>query len=571
MGLLSTRFGRKADARTPGLGWPHIGWAPPGGWSMATTTGEVITEDKANTVAAWFAGVRVIAQDVSTLPLITYRRSGRDKDRATDHRMYSILHDAPNPEMTSVVFRETLQGHLLTWGNAYAERELDRAGRTVALWPLRPDRMSVTVEDGRRVYDYIVREGAAPTRLDPSRVFHIPGLGFDGLVGYSVLSMARETLAATGALREYGGRLLENDARPGVILTHPNTLSETARDNLRQSWEDNHGGFSNAGRTAILEEGMTVTTLGLPREDLLFLEAQKWQVSEVARWLRLAPHKIGDLERATFSNIEEQNIDHVSSTLRPWCTKWEQQIDKDLLPEPDIFAEHLMDAALRGKTLERYQAFSTAIQNKAMTPNEWREKENWNPLDWGDEPVLTPNNNAADSDSMAVQVEMVGQLIRAGFDPVDAAQAVGLPAIAHTGDAPVTTREDDPPAPPVREEGKSAVADIHIDSVKLADGAAEKIAEDAAEAIGQTVVDTRRDLNQRLVTNQKHTDERVGAVEAKLALIEAYLAPKTVRFVRDENGHATHVVEEQGGKTTRKVISRDLDGRVLGLTVDEAV
>jgi HK97 family phage portal protein len=399
MGLFARRW---ADRKAGDVGYPATGWAPPFGWSRSTSTGLVITEDNANTVAAWFAGVRAIAQDVSTLPLITYRQQGRDKVRARDHRVYGILHDAFNPEMTSVVARETMQGHLLTWGNAFAERELDQRGRLLHLWPLRPDRMRVSLTaDGRRKYEYQVRPGTAYIEMDPKRVFHIPGMGYDGLVGYSLLTLARETLAATVSLREYGGRVLANDARPGVILTHPNTLSPVAKKNIEDSWSDKHGGFSNAGRTAVLEEGITVTSLGLPREDLLFINGQKWQVTEIARWLRLAPHKIGDLERATFSNIEEQNIDHVSSTLRPWCTRWEQQIDKDLLPEPDLFAEHLLDAALRGKTLERYQAFAIAVQNKAMVPNEWRAFENWNPVDWGDEPVLTPNNSAAEQGEAA--------------------------------------------------------------------------------------------------------------------------------------------------------------------------
>jgi HK97 family phage portal protein len=381
-------------AERKSVGYPNIGWAPPRGYTPVTSTGIVVDQDKAFTIAAFYAGVRVISEDVACLPLILYRRNGTAKERAQDHPLYAVLHDAPNPEMTSVVFRETLQAHLLTWGNAYAERELDRVGRTVRLWPLRPDRMDVTVKDGKRVYEYRIREGEAPTPLPAERVFHIPGLGFDGLVGYSVIRMARETLANTIALREYGSRTLANNARPGVVLTHPRVLSDIAKKRVTDDWEKTYGGFSNAGRTAILEEGITVTSLGLPTEDLLFLDSAKWQVNEVARWLRLAPHKIGDLEHATFSNIEEQNIDHVSSTLRPWATKWEQQIDKDLLPDPGLFAEHLMDAALRGKTLERFQSYAVAIQNKAMTPNEWRAFENWNPVEWGDEPIETPNNSA---------------------------------------------------------------------------------------------------------------------------------------------------------------------------------
>lgn len=390
MGLLAQRLGRK------GIGYPNPGWAPWPGYTPVTSTGIVIDQDKAYTVAAFYSGVTVISQDVAKLPLIVYRRNGRAKDRAEDHLLYPVLKKKPNPEMTSVVFRETMQAHLLTWGNCYAERELNGMGQTVALWPLRPDRMTVEVKDGKRVYSYRVRPEVKPIDLPSNRVFHIPGLGFDGLIGYSPLRMARETLSTAIALREYSSRVLQRDARPGVILTHPDTLSKTAKDNIRDDWESTHGGFTNAGRTAILEEGITVTTLGLPREDMLFLAGNQWQVTEIARWLRLAPHKIADLEHATFSNIEEQNIDHVSSTLQPWLVKWEQQVDKDLLPEDDVFAEHLMDAALRGKTLERYQAYQIAVQNKAMTPNEWRERENWNPVEWGDEPVLTPNNSAPD-------------------------------------------------------------------------------------------------------------------------------------------------------------------------------
>lgn len=398
MGLIAQRLGRKS------IGYPNVGWAPPFGYTPVTSSGIVVDSEKAYTVAAFYGGVRVIAEDVAKLPLIVYRREGRAKERATDHPLYRVLHDAPNPEMTSFVFRETLMAHLLTWGNAYAERELDGMGRTVRLWPLRPDRMEVKVKDGQRTYSYRVTPETKPVDLEPRRVFHVPGLGYDGLVGYSPIRLMRETLGNALALREYGSRVLQNNARPGVILTHPRTLSEPAKKRLADDFAATNGGFTNAGRTAILEEGITVTALGLPREDLLFLEGHKWQVTEVARWLRLAPHKIGDLERATFSNIEEQNIDHTSSTLQAWLTRWEQQVNKDLLPEPDIFAEHLMDAALRGKTLERFQAYQIAVQNKAMTPNEWRAFENWNPVPWGDEPVLTPNNSAPEPASEPVGV-----------------------------------------------------------------------------------------------------------------------------------------------------------------------
>ena len=378
-----------------GVGYPNPGWAPPAGYVGQSAAGITVTHDRANTVSAWYAGVRVISEDVASLPLILYQRLPRSKERAPDHPLYRLLHDAPNPEMTSMVFRETLQAHAIAWGNGYAEKELNGSGRTIALWPLRPDRMEAYWgEDGKRRYRYRRTQFAAAVDIPARRIFHLPGLGFDGLQGYSVLSLAREELGAAIALREYGNRVMANDARPGVILTHPGTLSATARKNITDSWDDKHAGFTNAGRTAVLEEGITVKEIGFPPEDVQFLESQQWQVTEVARRLRLAPHKIGDLSRATFSNIEEQNIDHVTSTIRPWCVRWEQQLSKDVIEDPAYFAEHLMDALLRGKTLERAQANVLKVNAGAMVPNEWRLQDNENPLPWGDDRVSTPNNTA---------------------------------------------------------------------------------------------------------------------------------------------------------------------------------
>ena len=376
-----------------GIGYPHLGWAPPPGWIGPTAAGIVVNEDLANTVSAWYAGIRVISEDVAGLPLVLYRRNGRSRERATDHPLYALLHDAPNPDMTSMVFRETLQAHALAWGNGYAEKELNGAGRTIAMWPLRPDRMDVVWENGKRVYLYRQAAFSEPIRIPAERIFHIPGLGFDGLKGYSVLRLARETLGASIALREYGSRVLANDARPGVILTHPGNLTDKAAANLKASWVEANA-HDGAGRVAVLEEDIKITTIGFPPEDVQFLQSQQWQVTEVARWLRVAPHKIGDLSRATFSNIEEQNIDHVTSTLRAWLVRWEQQLNKDVVQDPNLFAEHLMDALLRGKTLDRYQANVFKIQMGAMVPNEWREQDNENPLPWGDDRVNTPNNTA---------------------------------------------------------------------------------------------------------------------------------------------------------------------------------
>ncbi len=436
-----------------GVGYPAPGWAPPYGYVGTTVTGAVINEERANTVAAWFAGVRKISQDVAKAPLHVYIRSTdaqgrRITTRAEDDPLYALLHDAPNPEMTSMVFRETLQAHAIAWGNGYAEKELDRVGRTVGLWPLRPDRMDPRWENGRRVYYYTPVNAATAIRMESDRIFHLPGLGFDGLKGYAVLRLARETLGAAINLRDYGNRVVVNDARPGTVLSHPGVLSKTARTNIEDSWAAANQ-REGPGRTALLEEGITLTAFGYPPEDIQFLESQQWQVTEVARWLDIAPHKIGDLTHATFSNIEEQNLDHVTSTLGAWFVRWEQQLNKDVIARPGMFCEHNLDAQLRGKTLERAQANAIKTQWLATTPNEWRAQDNQNPLPWGDEPVRTPNNSAgAEGVGMGEQVNAAGILIRSGFEPAAALAAVGLDPIAHLGLLPVTVVPEDNPGGP---------------------------------------------------------------------------------------------------------------------------
>ncbi len=534
MGLIAQRLGRKASHQ---VGYPATGWRPPMGISGVTATGVTITQDRANGIAAWYAGVSRISKDVAKLPLITYRRDGRNKERATDHPMYRLLKTEPNPEMTSIVWRESAMGHLINWGNAFAERELNGNGETVRLWPLLPDRMRVEREEGQRVYYYRIRPEVAEVRLTADRVFHIPGYGFDGLMGYPLMTLARETLGQTIALREYQSRVLANDARPGVILSHPGTLSDPARKNIEESWADNHGGFSNAGRSALLEEGMTVTALGLPRQDMLFVEAQKWGVAEAARWLELAPHKIGDLSHATFSNVTESNLDHLSSTLMPYLVKWEQQIDKDLLPEPDMFAEHLLDAVLRGNALERYQGFAIMAANKALTPNEWRAFENMNPVDWGDEPIETPNNSAGD---------FVNETPKSDTNIlVDAASPVIV----------------------------NSAPEVHVDSVVVGEKAAETMATAATEGIAEgigTVAGTLSENNAITVASFAAAAVTIRELKADLteakAREEELLLPVDKSIEYDEKGAPSIIVEQQGTRITRKRVTHDAEGRIAGMT-----
>ena len=347
-----------------------------------------VSEEGAMRLAAVYACVRVLAETVASLPLVVYERLDRGKERAVEHPLYRLLHDAPNPVMTAFEWRETLMGHLALWGNAYCEIEYDGGGRPLALWPLRPD----GVEDIRRgsqglTYVYRLPDGKQVV-FPGERVFHVRGLSPDGIRGYSpIADFARRLVKMGLAVQEFGDNFFANGARPGGVLQHPGKLSDEAYDNLRSSWAGRHEGLSNAHRVAILEEGMTFQAVGTPPEEAQFLESMKMNRAQIASIFRVPPHMIGDLERATFSNIEQQSIEFKTYTMEPWLVRWQQAINTRLMVEGErdtYFAEFVTDALLRGDTASRYAAHAIARQNGWMSANDIREIENMNPIDGGD-------------------------------------------------------------------------------------------------------------------------------------------------------------------------------------------
>lgn len=367
----------------------------------ATSAGVWVSEDTALHYAPFFAGVRVIAEDVASLPLITYERLARGKRRAPEHPLYRLLHDQPNEYMTSVVLRETLEGHALTWGDGYGYIVRDGAGDVTELWPLRPDRTKPEIKrtgPGQMtlMYRYSDEVNGIHRMLHPDEVLHIKGLGGDGIRGYSVIGMARQSLGLGVAAEEFGARLFSNGSRLSGVLRHPSRLSKEASERLKVDWENMHRGLDKAHRVAILEEGLEWQQIGIPPEDAQFLETRKFQVTEMARWLRLPPHKLADLERATFSNIEHQAIDYVTSALRIWLVRWEQAILTRLFTSTErerYFAEHLVDALLRGDTKSRFEAYAIARNWGWLSADDIREMENANPLpDGRGEVYMVPLN-----------------------------------------------------------------------------------------------------------------------------------------------------------------------------------
>jgi len=360
-------------------------------------SGVHVTPESAMRSSAVFACVRVLAETVASLPLITYRRQTRGKDRAHDFYLYPILHDTPNPEMTSFTFRETLTAHVALWGNGYAEMQLDGAGRVTALWPLLPNRtMPERLGNGTLIYKTFV-PGTGYRGLSADRVLHVRGLGMNGVLGLSPIAQARNAVGLSLATEEFGGRVFGNGSMPGVVLKYPGNLTDEQYDAAQASWQAAHGGLSNAHRVAILEGGIEAERLGIPNDDAQFLETRKFQLEEIARVFRVPQHLIGYLERSTNNNIEQQSLEFVIYTMLPWFSRWEQEISRSILLERErreYFAEFLIDSLLRGDTATRYEAYGKAIASGWMNRNEARERENMNPGDPALDKFLEPLNMA---------------------------------------------------------------------------------------------------------------------------------------------------------------------------------
>jgi len=356
-----------------------------------TASGKTVNERTAMQTTAVYACVRILAETIASLPLNVYRSTDNGKEKAIDHQLYYLLHDEPNPEMTSFVFRETLMSHLLLWGNAYAQIIRDGRGKVLALYPLLPDRMMVDrTTEGQLYYEY--RKDTGYVILRPEDILHIPGLGFDGLVGYSPIAMAKDAIGMAIATEEYGGKFFANGASPGGVLEHPGVVKDPAR--IRESWNAVYQGSGNAHRIAVLEEGMKFQSIGIPPEQAQFLETRKFQTEEICRIFRVPPHLVANLDKATFSNIEHQSISFVVHTIRPWLVRLEQGMNKALLSPSEkgqYFVGFVVDGLLRGDYASRMQGYAIGIQNGFLSPNDVRTLENMNTIEHGD--IYAMNGN----------------------------------------------------------------------------------------------------------------------------------------------------------------------------------
>jgi HK97 family phage portal protein len=366
------------------------------GGSLASG-GVSVTPESSLTFSAVLACVRVLGESVAGLPLITYRRlPDGSKERATDHPLYAVLHDAPNEDMTSFQWRETSMVHKLLWGNAYSEIITDGAGRVRELWPLLPQQMTPKRDRmGTLYYEYRDPMGT-PIEYRREQIFHVPGLSMNGMVGMTMIGIFRESVGLGLTLNRHGSRMFANGARAGGVLETPGQLSEPAYNRLKGSFDQQYAGVENAGKTILLEEGTKFSPVTMPNDDAQFLESRRFQVEEVARIFRVPLSFIGDLSHATFSNIEQLSLDFVVHSLRPWLVRDEQAIRQRLLLPSErnqYYAEYLVDGLLRGDIVSRYNAYATGRNWGWLSADDVRAMENMNPLPDGQgQDYLTPLN-----------------------------------------------------------------------------------------------------------------------------------------------------------------------------------
>jgi HK97 family phage portal protein len=371
-------------------------WYGPRGFESAA--GVFVSPDRAMRATAVYACVRVISETVASLPLIIYRRlPDGGKERAVNHPLYKVLHDSPNQWQTAYEWREMTQAHIELRGNSYSrivpspQRAIDQ------LVPIHPDRVQVLrFPNGRLQYKVTSLIDGSIEYLAPEEVYHERGLSADGLTGVSPITLAMDTIGTELAQQDYVARFFANDSKPPGVLESPKPLNEAGYERVRKGWQQAQT-QENRHKIAILEDGMKYTPIQISPKDTMIIESRQFSRSQIASVFRVPLHKIGDLTRATFSNIEQQSIEFLTDSIRPRLVRIERRIQQDLLDPLDLgdgneyFCEFLIDALLRGDQKSRYESYSVGRNWGWLSVNDIRKMENMNPIDNGDE-YLRPLN-----------------------------------------------------------------------------------------------------------------------------------------------------------------------------------
>ncbi len=361
--------------------------------NAAQQSGESVDEYTALTYSAVYNAITLIAGTISSIPLHLMQRGGDGKRQATEHYLYDVLHTQANPYMTAMALRECLLSHVLAWGNGYAEKVRDGSGRIKELWPITPNRVSPKMEDGRLAYEITIDGDRQVFYRD--KILHIPGLGFDGFVGYSVVGMAAKSIGLGMAMETFGSNFFGNGTHPSAIVTHPNRLGEEAHKNLKDSLAASYSGLGQSHKMLLLEEGMKIEKLGIPPNDSQFLESRQFGITEIARWFNLPPHKLKDLTKSSFNNIESEQTSFVMDSLLPWGVRLEQNYNMQLLLKRQraagFYFKHIFEGLLRGSHKDRSEFYGNMLDRGVFSINDVRELEDMNPVEGGDKRLVPLN------------------------------------------------------------------------------------------------------------------------------------------------------------------------------------
>ena len=443
IGFLRSMLGRVWPGKPLSDPNPYTYWG-----GRDSTAGATVTRDSALSLSAVFAAVGLLSRLIASLPLHVYHVYGRSKEKATSHPAYRILHHSPNPEMTAFSFRQCLEFHRLLCGNAYAEVVWAGNGKPAAVWPVEGWR----VRPKRRENGDLYYEIDGEREIETEDLLHIPLMSTDGVVGRSFLDFAVESLGLGIATQEFAAAWFGNGARPGAILQHPGNPNKEARNEFRRGWEERHKGSGKSGGTAVLWGGWTwVGTDGQvdPQKSQL-LEQRRFSTEEVSRWLGIPPHLLYDLTRATFSNIEQQNLDFLVYSFGPILTSYEQEFDRKLLSPPSTYCKHSVNGLLRGDSASRSAFYREMINIGVLSPNDVRDLEDLNPVEGGDTYFFPLNMAPLDSLNKPATVVEPGPSPPAS-EPAPQPEAPAVPSLT-----------------PVLEEALHRLARVEIQAAKRA-------------------------------------------------------------------------------------------------------
>jgi|TARA_R110002153_G_scaffold15270_1_gene54707 HK97 family phage portal protein len=356
-------------------------WA--GLFGTATSSGENVNPKSALSFSAVYSATSIISDTIGSLSCIVYERENENKRRAIEHPIYTLLHDEPNSLMTSFTFFQTLQASCLIYGNGYALIQRAESGRPTALQYMHPDKVSPLLHEGVLYYKI---EGAS-TPIQASDMVHVPGLSFDGLKGKGIIEVAAENIGLALAAQSYGSEYFKNGGNVSGVLHTDQKLGDAAINNLKNSWQSSYGSKGNRAGTPILEQGLKYQSITIPPEQAQFIQTRKFSIQEVARFFKVPPHLMADLDRSTNNNIEHQSMEFVQHCIRPWAKRFEQELNRKLFRDNErqkYFVKFNIDSLLRGDSKSRAEFYNKLFPLGVLNQNDIRRQENMNDIEGGD-------------------------------------------------------------------------------------------------------------------------------------------------------------------------------------------